>query len=76
VDELEGMERSMTSPKLKKCAHITCFCDVREDEEYCGDICCAKGRDNVEIACQCDHLECPCVIAVADVAGQLRHQEK
>jgi len=74
--EAESAEHCMTGPKFKKCAHIACLCDVRDEEEYCGDICRARGRDNVEIACQCDHLECPCVVAVAIALGQLRHQEK
>lgn len=66
----------MTSPNLKKCAQITCLCDVKNGDEYCGEVCSARGREDVEIACQCDHLECPCVVAVVAVAGQLRHQEK
>lgn len=66
----------MTNLKFKKCAQITCLCDVRDGEEYCGDICRARGREDVEIACQCDHLLCPYVVAVATVIGQSRHQEK
>jgi hypothetical protein len=66
----------MISPKFKKCAHITCLCDVREHEEYCGHICQARGREDIEIACQCDHVECPCVVAMATVVGQSRRQEK
>jgi len=74
--EVESVEHRMTGPKFKKCAHITCLCDVRDEEEYCGDICRTRGRDNVEIACQCDHLECPCVVAVVAETAQSRHQEK
>jgi hypothetical protein len=66
----------MTSLKLKKCAHIACLCDVKDEDEYCGDVCRSRGHDNVEIACQCDHLACPCVVAVAAGVGQSRHQEK
>ena len=66
----------MISPKSKKCAQITCLCDVQGEDEYCGDVCRARGREDVEIACQCDHLQCPCVIAVAAAMGKSRHQEK
>jgi hypothetical protein len=65
----------MKSQESKKCAQITCLCDVRDGDEYCGDICRARGREDVEIACQCDHLACPCVVAVATEVGQSRHQE-
>jgi hypothetical protein len=63
-------------PAARKCANITCLCDVKGEDEYCGDVCRARGRENVESACQCDHLFCPCVVAVATVAGQSSHQEK
>ncbi len=59
----------------KQCANITCLCDVKGEEEYCGEVCRARGRENVEIACQCNHLACPCVVAVATVIGQSSHQE-
>jgi hypothetical protein len=65
----------MTGQTSRKCAHITCLCDVKNGDEYCGDVCRARGRDDVEIACQCDHLLCPCVVAVATVIGQSSHQE-
>jgi hypothetical protein len=65
----------MTGQKPRKCAHITCLCDVKNGDEYCGDVCRARGRDDVEIACQCDHLFCPCVVAVATVIGQSSQQE-
>ncbi len=44
-----------------KCAHIPCLCDVRPGEEYCWEACRFAGREDVEIACQCDHLACPLV---------------
>jgi len=49
----------MTNQAAKKCAHIPCFCDVSDGQEFCGDACHAAGSQNVEIACQCDHWECP-----------------
>src|SRR5438046_2707242 len=45
--------------KTRKCAHIPCLCDVRDGQEYCGDACRDAGGEDVEIACQCDHLACP-----------------
>ncbi len=55
----------LPNTKTKMCAHITCLCTPRDGDEYCGEICRAAGRDNVEIACQCDHLACPCVAVLA-----------
>jgi hypothetical protein len=49
----------MTNQKTKKCAHIPCLCDVPDGEEYCGEACRDAGSEDVEIACQCDHLACP-----------------
>ena len=43
----------------KKCAHIACLCDVADGKEYCGESCREAGSEGVEVACQCDHLECP-----------------
>jgi len=57
--ELEKTELMMATQNTKKCAHIPCFCDVRNGEEYCGDTCREAGGENVEIACQCDHSACP-----------------
>lgn len=45
----------------KKCAHIPCLCNVEEGQEYCGQACRDAGREEVEIACQCDHSPCPIV---------------
>jgi hypothetical protein len=49
----------MANQATKKCAHIPCLCDVPDGEEYCGETCRDAGSDDVEIACQCDHLPCP-----------------
>jgi len=49
----------MANQKTKKCAHIPCLCDVPDGEEYCGEACRDAGSEDVEIACQCDHLACP-----------------
>lgn len=48
-------------PKLKKCAHIPCLCDVPDGQEFCGEACRYAGSEDVEIACQCDHAPCPLV---------------
>lgn len=48
-----------------KCAHIPCLCDVTDGQEYCGETCRDAGRDDVEIACQCDHPQCPLVVQSA-----------
>jgi hypothetical protein len=49
----------MANQETKKCAHVPCLCDVRDGEEYCSEACRDAGSENVEIACQCDHLACP-----------------
>jgi hypothetical protein len=49
----------MANQKSKKCAHIPCLCDVADGDEYCGETCRDAGSEDVEIACQCDHLACP-----------------
>lgn len=49
----------MATQKAKKCAHIPCLCDLSNGEEYCGEACRDAGSEDVEIACQCDHLACP-----------------
>jgi hypothetical protein len=49
----------MANRKTRKCAHIPCFCDVRDGAEYCGQSCRDAGSNNVEIACNCDHPACP-----------------
>ena len=73
--ELERTDYQMKNRKTKKCAHIPCLCDVPNGEEYCGDACREAGSEDVEIACQCDHLACPLTArrfvprSVADLAG-------
>jgi len=49
----------MANQQTKKCAHIPCLCDVAGGQEYCGESCRDAGSEDVEIACQCDHLVCP-----------------
>jgi hypothetical protein len=53
----EGLQ--MANQTTRKCAHIPCLCDVRNGEEYCGDACRDAGGEDIEIACQCDHVSCP-----------------
>jgi hypothetical protein len=48
----------MTDQTTRKCAHIACFCDVPNGQEYCEDVCREAGSENVDIACQCEHLAC------------------
>jgi hypothetical protein len=52
-------DKKMAKQNTRKCAHIPCLCDVADGEEYCGQICRDAGSEDVEIACQCDHLACP-----------------
>ena len=52
-------ELSMGNQKSRKCSHIPCLCDVPNGQQYCGDACREAGGEDVEIACQCDHLACP-----------------
>src|ERR1700686_1629312 len=54
---MKGLQ--MANQTMRKCAHIPCLCDVRGGEEYCGDACREAGGEDVEIACQCDHMPCP-----------------
>jgi len=49
----------MATEEEKKCAHIPCLCRVPYSEKYCGQACREAGAGDVEIACQCDHPECP-----------------
>jgi len=51
----------MKDQKARKCAHIPCRCEVADGEEYCGNACRDAGADDVEIACLCDHPQCPLV---------------
>ena len=49
----------MANPRKRFCAHIPCLCTLPDGEEYCGEACRDAGSEDVEIACQCDHLACP-----------------
>ena len=49
----------MANQETKKCAYVPCLCDVASGEEFCSETCRDAGRDNVKIACQCDHPLCP-----------------
>jgi hypothetical protein len=51
----------MTEKIDEKCAHIPCLCHVTDGQEYCSEACRDAGSDNVEIARQCDHAQCPLV---------------
>jgi hypothetical protein len=51
----------MTNPTVKKCAHIPCLCEAPKGQQYCGDACRDAGSEEVEIACQCDHVPCPLI---------------
>lgn len=43
----------------KKCAHESCVCMVRGDDEYCSEICKEAGeQDLTEISCDCGHAGC------------------
>src|SRR2546421_10280822 len=64
-------ELSMGNQKSRKCAHIPCLCDVPNGQQYCGDACREAGGEDVEIACQCDHLGCPLTVRrFADVVSR------
>jgi hypothetical protein len=52
---------AMTDKKNTKCAHIPCLCEAGDGEKYCSEACRDAGSEDVEIACQCDHPECPLV---------------
>ena len=53
------MDGTEMANENNKCAHVPCFCEVPHGQEYCGDACRDAGNEDVEIACQCDHLSCP-----------------
>jgi len=52
-------ESDMADEERKQCAHEPCQCTVAAGEKYCGDFCKSAGSEEVEIACECDHPECP-----------------
>lgn len=51
----------MTNGKSDHCAHIPCLCKVADGQQYCSDACRDAGSEEVEIACQCAHEQCPLV---------------
>ena len=57
----------MANQKTKKCAHLPCLCHVADSEEFCGEACRDAGSEDVEIACQCDHLSCPLTVRPFDL---------
>jgi hypothetical protein len=65
----------MANQEKRMCAHLPCLCIVADGEEFCGEACRDAGRDDVEIACQCDHPACPLTFRdfaprnAADLAG-------
>jgi hypothetical protein len=52
----------MVDPQNKKCAHIPRCCNVPHGQQYCSQACRDAGSEDVEIACQCDHPQCPLVV--------------
>jgi len=41
----------------KKCAHVSCSCNVSDGEKYCSAAC-EGAKDVTELACQCGHTNC------------------
>jgi hypothetical protein len=52
----------MRDQQDKKCAHIPCRCNVPHGQQYCSQACRESGSEDVEIACQCDHPQCPLTV--------------
>jgi hypothetical protein len=52
-----GKANTMSTTK-KKCAHLSCQCEVTSSEKYCGEICKEAGAGEVEIGCECGHTAC------------------
>jgi hypothetical protein len=52
----------MTPIEQNKCAHLPCRCQVQAGDKYCGQACKDAGANEVEIACQCDHVPCPLIV--------------
>jgi hypothetical protein len=42
----------------KKCAHLSCQCQIPSSEKYCSEICKEAGSEETEIACECGHPPC------------------
>jgi hypothetical protein len=51
----------MPEREPKRRAHEPCRCLVSHDQEYCGESCRDAGKKEVEIACECGHLDCPLI---------------
>ena len=49
----------MTAQEKLKCAHIPGVCEVAMGQEFCSEVPQERGKQDVEIACQCDHVACP-----------------
>ncbi|HEX6832939.1 MAG TPA: hypothetical protein VF132_05345 [Rudaea sp.] len=52
----------MTEPKLRKCAHERCLCQVQDGQTYCGPHCATAGVQTQPAAdsahCGCGHPAC------------------
>lgn len=59
--EREKEELQMENQEKTKCAHIPCLCGVAPGQKYCGEAC-RDGSEEVEIACQCGHVDCPLTV--------------
>jgi len=62
VKESQLSDRRIVNEKSKDQkmrAHTMSLRCARNGQEYCGDACRDAGGEDVEIACQCDHLACP-----------------
>jgi hypothetical protein len=51
-------ERDMDKSMPAKCAHEGCSCQAGADSKY-GSAYCESARDKTEIACGCEHSQCP-----------------
>lgn len=58
AEVMEGDSPMLNDPQTK-CAHIPCQCEVKNGDKYCGESCRDAGNEEVEIACNCDHMMCP-----------------
>jgi len=50
------------TPTSKKCAHVSCNCQVTE-EKYCSQLCKDAGAEETEISCDCGHPACEVAVA-------------
>jgi hypothetical protein len=49
----------MPEDEPERCAHIPCRCAVVSNQKYCSESCRDAGDEEVEIACECGHPDCP-----------------